>query len=206
MPKRLNLAGQRFGRLVVKSFSHVSKKRRYWRCFCDCGNIKIAMVSNLRKGATNSCGCLRSEVTSKLRPGIIHDMSRTGIYRIWKNMRERCRNFHNLRYGGRGIKVCERWHKFENFLDDMGEQPAGLSIDRIDNDGNYEPGNCRWATPVEQNNNTSRKRLITLNGEIHTIADWERIQGFTKNTIGYRIRRGWSHKKAVFTPVKKITR
>lgn len=133
-----------------------------WLCRCACGQVRRIPTSNLRTGASVSCGCYRNDVNKASKATHGHCRSADGrtilssTYITWVNMHQRCTNpkrrgFKD--YGGRGITVCERWQKFENFLADMGERPPGLSIDRVNNDGNYEPGNCRWATRVEQNRN-----------------------------------------------------
>lgn len=155
----INITGLRFGRLVAVNPT-IAKRRTIWQCICDCGGSKKIPSSALTSGRTRSCGCLRREEFSKRR--YIHGRGyKDGTYRSWHSMKMRCLNpkgqFYYC-YGGRGIKVCERWMNFENFLADMGEKPADLSLDRINNDGNYEPGNCRWATAIQQANNTRRSR------------------------------------------------
>jgi hypothetical protein len=150
--------GQRFGRLtVVRMVGRVNRVAQ-WECLCDCGNITVATSGNL-KAKTRSCGCLRKEVTSQswTRHGHAKVLEgRTPEYQSWTSMLARVRATTGRRfqdYGSRGITVCDRWLSFENFLADMGPRPDGTSIDRIDNDGNYEPGNCRWATDSQQVSN-----------------------------------------------------
>ena len=155
------LDGKRFGRLTVLSLSHVTSRReRYWLCLCDCGSEHVVSRGNLVNSQIMSCGCLRSELARSHLVTHGHARQQTSgvkrTYRIWKAMRKRCLNpnaSNYARYGGRGIEVCERWSRYQNFLADMGESPDGRSIDRINNDGNYEPGNCRWATASEQRRN-----------------------------------------------------
>lgn len=133
-----------------------------------------------------------------------HGMHKTRTYGIWHGMIDRCANRNNKSwrlYGGRGISVCERWLKFENFLADMGERPNGLSLDRRDPDGNYEPGNCRWATQEQQSNNKRTCHQITALGKTQTIAQWAREIGMNRAVLRGRLRAGWSAESAVTTPI-----
>lgn len=161
-----DLAGKRFGRLLVLNrASAIGDGRPKWTCLCDCGISKAILGDSLRGSSVSSvksCGCLRREILAKQHepgrpsPKKVHGWCHTPDYYGWYGMVYRCNNPKSTYYegyGGRGIKVCDRWLKFENFLADMGKRPSGLSLDRINNDGNYEPGNCRWATAKEQANN-----------------------------------------------------
>ena len=135
-----------------------------------------------------------------------HGMSITPEHKAWKNMKQRCLNPNNKRYsdyGGRGITICDRWLNLDNFLADMGSRPtAKHSLDRIDNDGDYQKDNCKWSTRVEQENNKRSNRLITIGCVALTIAQWEKKMGFNKNIILDRLRAGWSEFAAVMTPVR----
>jgi hypothetical protein len=162
------LIGNRFGRLLVQAELAVrsNDRRIRYHCLCDCGNEYDVSGTQLRTGHVLSCGCYQKEVVRNLN--LSHNKSNTPTYNSWCSMKSRCYNENNNKYkdyGGRGVIVCDRWiTSFENFLKDMGEKPIGTTLDCKDNDGNYEPSNCKWSTSVEQANNR-RKRSVYLRNE-----------------------------------------
>lgn len=168
MNRYSDLTNKRFGRLFVVGLDRITgaEKRVYWTCWCDCCAEKAIRSDGLMSGAVQSCGCLRKEraaAATKLAC-LKHGMCNTGTYRSWSQMKVRCQAPANHKfkdYGGRGIKVCDRWQSFENFLADMGVRPDGTSIDRIDVNGNYEPGNCRWADAKTQRANRRDSKKVT---------------------------------------------
>lgn len=193
----LKLSGKRFGNILV--FNKATSKS--WYCKCDCGTLKIIYGSDLTSGKTKSCGCFRKKVNSSRA---VHGMSNTAEYEIWCSMKKRCENKNSAmfrHYGGRGINVCERWKKFEEFFSDMGPRPCGKSLDRINNNGNYEPSNCRWATATEQCENQRTNRLIYHNGKTCTVSQWSRETGINHSVIRNRLYRGWCEIDAITTPV-----
>lgn len=202
--KKIDLTGQRFGRLLVISEAAQIEKRVRWNCLCDCGNTKVVDSSNLRMGYTKSCGCLHTETTSKVN-GTHHD-SKSRLFHIWMSMKARCSNprlksYKN--YGARGIDVCLLWRtSYESFHDWAVQHGYSdkLSIDRIDVNKGYTPENCRWTTSKEQCRNT--RRNICFNGKC--IAEWCEETGIDKRTVYQRIRAyKWPLEKAIFTPVNK---
>jgi hypothetical protein len=176
-------------------------------CRCECGKERAVLSVSLRKGISLSCGCFSAESTGNRSRKHGHSFSsagkrqRTRTYRIWCAMISRCENQKTpmyKHYGGRGIKICTAWRaSFEAFLRDMGECPPGLSIDRLDNDGNYQPENCRWASALEQAQHTSRSRYLEFEGQMKTISEWSRVTGINALTIYNRLKRGWSIQRAL---------
>jgi hypothetical protein len=189
------IIGVKYGRLtIIKEVEpHIQpngKKRRKFLCLCDCGNEKYFLIENLKDGGTKSCGCYAKEHPSRKTHGLI----RTIEYRSWCDMKNRCYNINlsNYKdYGGRGIKVCDRWlESFENFLADMGHKPTHQhSIDRIDVNGNYEPSNCRWATMKEQCNNRRNNILIIHNNIKKPFSEWASDNNISYNLLYQRINR-----------------
>ena len=206
-PKFQDLTGQVFERLTVLTYAGNDGTKNCWSCKCSCGNTKTVRANNLKSGRSKSCGCLSREVSKKLNT--THGQTGTKLYYVWMCMLQRCFNPKNKkypRYGGRGITVCDRWkNSFENFLEDMGERPStDHSIEREDNDGNYCPENCVWATLKEQSRNKSVTHLLTYDGRTKCLTDWAKEMGLLQVTLHNRIRRyKWSIEKALTTPVRK---
>lgn len=205
-PAFKNLTGQRFGRLVVESYAGQKPSGKQlatmWNCKCDCGAVVTRAAKHLGRG-TASCGCLK--IQDAISRATTHGRTRTLEYRSWSMMKNRCLNARSAdypEYGGRGITVCDRWMSFENFLADMGLRPSKAhSLDRYPNqNGNYEPGNCRWATGKQQSRNTRRNRIIEYNGQKKTVVEWEELYGHPHNTIYQRRKRGWSIERSITTP------
>jgi hypothetical protein len=194
-----DLGGRRFGRLVVVRQRGHSKGHAKWLCECDCGNRTVVFGFKLKRGMTASCGCLRREVTAtRNKERTIHGMSHTpngSVYRIWSGIKTRCFNqkdkaFRN--YGGRGIQMCVRWAaSFVAFRDDMGPRPSGYTVERVDNDGHYEPGNCVWIPRAKQAENRRANRVIEYRGKRQHISAWAREVGISPNTMLARLKRGW---------------
>lgn len=173
--RTLDISGERFGRLTA-----IRRLGRKWECVCDCGEITAVDISHLRRGNTKSCGCLNSEITGARNT--THGMTDTPTFIVWQGMLARCLNpkatsYRN--YGARGVSVCPRWRdSFENFLADMGGRPKGMTLDRHpNNDGNYEPGNCRWATPQQQANNTRVNVRYDYAGQSLTLSEIATLSG-----------------------------
>jgi len=201
MSKRIDLSGKQFTRLNVRSLSHVGRKgKTYWECRCECGKERIVSSDNLRSGHTKSCGCLAKEQLGAKH--YVHGMGDSRVYGIWRHIINRCTSRKNIQYhnyGGRGIKVCDKWQTFEGFWEDMKDGYSdNLSIDRIDNDGNYCKENCRWATTKVQSRN--RRNNLTYKGECAYDASIR--LGGKRGLISQRVEtRGWSLERAFNTPL-----
>lgn len=188
MGRLINIIGNKYGRLTVIEHLGVKVRRtHYWKCQCDCGNIIECSGDNLKKGNTKSCGCISKECDWNKT----HGMTKTSEYHIWNSMKMRCINTKSDaydNYGGRGIAVCDRWlDNFENFYADMGKRPEGMSIDRIDVNGDYCPKNCRWATVEEQSRNKRDNVYIEYNGQSKIISDWAKDLNISKQTLHKRL-------------------
>lgn len=191
---KTDYAGQVFGKLTVLHFLPTEGRHAKWLCKCECGNEKAVMSQALVSGATVSCGCVGKEQrrVANTSHGEAGNAKRSGAYSSWANMMMRCEwggHPSYEEYGAKGIRVCERWHAFENFKSDMGERPRGGSIDRIDNRKGYEPGNCRWATRLEQALNTSRTAKVVYRGELVTVDSLCRSLGLSKAAVRARASR-----------------
>lgn len=186
--RRLDITGHKFGGLVAKSFSVMRGKQSMWICVCECGSDCVVQLGNLRSGHTVSCGCQRAIVTKREKTQ--HGMSRTPTYRSWVAMLTRCTNFDNHKfvdYGGRGIKVCDKWKRFDGFFEDMGIRPVNTTLGRIENDGNYEKSNCEWQGSVQQASNKRNTRLFDVDGVSATLAAHCERLGLKYATIKSRI-------------------
>lgn len=195
----VDLSNKKIGRWTFVKFHGYGK----WLVRCDCGKEKILYASNIKKGNSVSCGCYRREH----HPRKTHGLTRTPVYFAWRNMLNRCYNkkvdsFKS--HGARGIKVCNSWkNSFEDFYKDIGfTYKPGLSLDRINNNGNYEPGNCRWVNNEIQMNNKRTTHFFEVDGKKMTIKQWAEEVGMNKNTLANRVYAlGWSIKKAINTPL-----
>lgn len=198
-------AGQQFVRLTAVRFIKQDRPGTpRWEFQCACGNIITARISNVKSGAIASCGCLRKELTSARRT--THGMRQSREYISWARMLQRCQNPRSTgweEYGGRGISISERWMKFEDFFEDMGPMPGpNYSIDRIDVNGNYEPGNCRWATAIDQARNRRNSIIVEYDGEKMHLIDACKMIGISYSTVQTRLNRGWSMKDAL-SPLRR---
>jgi len=194
--------------LVLKAAGSNAAGTRMWQCQCDCGRKCVVSGRRMRNGHTSSCGCLQKEraAAASAKAQTTHGMRYTPEWLAWKNMRGRCNDPGNPsypRYGGRGVKVCARWSEFQPFFDDMGARPSKrASIDRKDNDGDYTPENCHWASQKEQARNRRTSTAIEFRGQTRTVAEIADITHVPSNILYSRIYLGWDIERAVSTPVQ----
>jgi hypothetical protein len=193
--------------------SYVGRGVRYAKYRCVCGAEFETRTAYVKRGSNVSCGCYKKAILASRGTHCESSNSATGVtkeYRAWSGMKVRCFNLrsHNYpQYGARGITVCERWlgdGGYANFLSDMGRAPSPKhSVDRINPDGNYEPSNCRWATPREQGNNKRNNSKVTVCGVTKNVSEWARIKGVRAGALRLRIRAGWKPETAILTPVRR---
>ena len=201
-----DLTSKQFGRLRVVCYAGRRGRRYAWRCRCSCGRATVVMSCNLKQGHTQSCGCLAVDRAKAANTS--HGRRRDPIYSVWRTMNQRCSNRRCRSwpdYGGRGIRVCRRWQGpqgFLAFLRDMGPRPVGYTLDRKRVNGNYSPGNCRWASRAEQSRNRRCNRWLTLDGLTMTIGDWAAATGIQRQTITLRVDAGWPTRKVLTTPAR----
>ncbi len=202
MRQLIDLTGQNINRLtVIERVDNDKYGYVKWLCRCECGKETIVRGGNLKNGHTKSCGCLKKELV--IQRNYKHGHSLDGgskTYKTWESMIQRCTNLKNKaykNYGGRGIKVCKSWLKFEGFFQDMGERLPNMSLDRVDNNRNYCKENCRWATWKEQNRNRRDNRLITINGITKCIIKWCEIRKLPYARVWWRINHGWTPEEAL---------
>lgn len=205
--KLIDRVGTRYDRLTVleraPNRSETDTNAR-WLCICDCGRSVVAYGQDLQRGKVRSCGCWNAERIRK------HGYARKRVYNVWRQMFQRCENPRNasyVNYGARGIAVCDEWRSFDRFLADMGDRPAGYSIERRDNDLGYSKENCYWATATTQTNNRRCNRVYEYRGRKQTIAQWASEFGIKWHTLRQRLRTpGWSVEQALTTPVRPRNR
>ena len=206
MPPFQDLKGLQFGSLrAIECLGNDESGHILWRCQCECGNEVIKRSKKVK--TANSCGCKRNEFLKSGMAHRIHGGSGTRLHKIWKGVLYRCSNKNDPDYGGRGIQVCGEWRNdFTTFRDWSLKNgySEDLTIDRIDNNGHYEPEDCRWATQIQQVNNTQQNHWLTLFGETHTIAQWSRKTGISVSAIKHRLERGWPMQDVLTVPLRGV--
>jgi hypothetical protein len=203
MARSKDITGKR-----VNEFTVISKTGMYspnrcniWLCLCDCGKYMELPTDTILRGIQKSCGCASSRKPIHIKHGHSQRHRNSATYSSWSNMKKRCNNPKNHKYriyGGRGISVCDEWmHSFENFLNDMGVKPAGLTLERKDVNGNYNKENCEWASPKKQGNNKRNNRIIIFNGISKTESQWADDRGIPFSALRQRLYRGWNIDRAL---------
>ena len=206
MRKAIDMTGYKFNGCEVLYRVENKNGVAHWKCKCRCGKLFVSAGSSIRKGKTNSCGCYQRERVSNSRK--THGESKSRLYGIWEGMKHRCNNPSNSRYsryGGRGIKITSEWDSsFESFAkwSYANGYNDDLTIDRKDNNGNYEPSNCRWVNYKTQSRNRNYNKLLKFQGKELCVTEWSDLTGITSGTIYSRLRRGWSIEKTLSTPVE----
>lgn len=194
-----DITGERFESIEVLGYAGVKihpsgQRKSMWLCRCDCGKVFVVSGNNLKRKNTTCCGCKRKT----------HGMTGSAEHVAWVSAIQRCTNPNNpgyKNYGARGIRVCERWMSFENFISDMGPRPRKHSLDRIDNDGDYEPGNCRWTTNKTQHRNKRTNSLVTIRGETKCVSEWAEIAGMSANGFRKRLNTGFPEELLLNPPI-----
>jgi hypothetical protein len=199
--KYLDFVGKKHARLTILSITQSKGQKPIYHCICDCGNKKDFVVYNITR--THSCGCYRVQISKdkKTHGQSGNSQNRTQAYKAWVRMKDRCSNTKSWKYkyyGGKGVKVCDEWQSFENFFKDMGHPVEGMTLDRIDVNGNYEPSNCRWATMMEQAKNKTNNMFLIIDGEKIHLMEASRRFPVKFQTIWARIKKyGWTDRQAV---------
>jgi hypothetical protein len=208
MGKIIDRSGLRYGKLVVRKFVGLAQTKAHsalWECVCDCGGVSVVEGSKLQSGQTQSCGCIqRAAIGLRSKR---HGLTNSRAYHIWSSMKRRCiapTSKHYKWYGARGIRVCDSWlGSFEQFVSDMGLPLPDMTLDRIDNNGNYEPGNCRWVKQKSQNRNKRNTIRIVLGGEEGALAAFAERFGVPYALAYHRHRRGWSPERLFIAPTSQ---
>lgn len=215
MKRLIDLTGKKFGKLLVlKRVDNDKYGNLNWECLCNCGNKKIIRGANLRNGLTKSCGCYNYEQSVAFGKkwgghNKIHGMKQSRLYNLWCNMKARCHNSKNDSfkwYGNKNIKVCKEW--VDNFVEFYewsisNGYKNNLTIDRLDNNKDYSPSNCKWSSMKEQQNNRSNNHIVSFNGKTHTLAEWSEILKIKYSVIHDRLKRGWTMERIINTSIKK---
>ncbi len=208
--KLQDLTGKVFGLWTVISFNRSEKEgnhyRTYWNCKCACGGERVVRGDILKSGGSKSCGCYGKDRSLIELPEYTEEEAFKKAKSVYKHMKQRCYNLNKTRfsdYGGRGIKICDRWlESFENFYEDMGTPPTNLhQLDRVDNEGDYSPDNCKWSTPSENNRNKRDSHMLTYNGVTQCVTAWADELNIDASTLFNRIARGWDDEKVITTPL-----